>query len=250
MNATERKTHISVEQIERHLRVQNIARATIQHLKGFIGAGVTEAEIAHTADQFMRQNGITNFWYYDIGAFVLVGKRTPLSLSGRDYTGPTQEVVGEEDIVTVDLAPAIDNTWGDLARTLIISGGKVVATDVSELKAAVSEEYRLGMSVEEQLHAALLATVTEKMTFDEIYRRMNAQITAQGFENLDFHGNLGHTIVEDRANRTFIEAGDAAIVGSAGLFTFEPHIRRIDTGKYGFKRENIYYFHEGKLHVL
>ena len=55
----------------------------------------------------MKQKGINSYWYYNLGAMVFVGKRTTISISGKDYQ-PTDLKVKSEDLVTVDLAPEID----------------------------------------------------------------------------------------------------------------------------------------------
>lgn len=242
---------VNREKIEKYKQVQNVARATINHLRNFIQEGCTEADIAHEAEAHLLKNGADGFWYYNIGAIVLVGKRTVLSISGKKYTGPTEASVLAQDMVTVDLSPMTGGVWGDFARTFIIDGGKVVALDSSELEGwNVEKEWIQGIHVEEQLHAILVHKVVSGMTFDKIFRTMNAEIISLGFENLDFRNNLGHTIVRRSDDRTFLEAGCEILVDAAGLFTFEPHIKKKNGGRYGFRKEDIYYMHNGKLVVL
>ena len=59
-------------------------------------------------------------------------------------------------------------------------------------------------------------------------------------------GNLGHSIVKDKNDRVYTEKGNTQKNGDVKYFTFEPHIS-IPGSKYGFKKENIYYFENGKL---
>ena len=59
--------------------------------------------------------------------------------------------------------------------------------------------------------------------------------------NLDFMGNLGHSIVKVKSDRIYIEKENKAKLGAVNYFTFEPHIAFHDS-KYGYKKENIYYF--------
>lgn len=242
---------ITTEIIQKHRRVQDIARATVNHLRTFIHEGQTEKNIAKEAEDHLKKNGVDGFWYYNIGAFVLVGERTLLSVSGRDYTGPTNATVRAADIVTVDLAPMIDGVWGDFSRTFVIDAGSVVAVDSQKLvEKNVDKELSEGMQAEERLHAKLRQIARPGMTFDEVFHTMNNEIISLGFENIDFHNNLGHTIVSNIAHRTFIESGSNVAVDDAGLFTFEPHIKRKHGGRYGFKREDIYYMEDGMLMVL
>ena len=78
---------------------------------------------------------------------------------------------------------------------------------------------------------------------------MNDKIKSFGFENLDFNGNLGHTIEKDRNNRIYFEKSNMKKITESMLFTFEPHIRMIGK-KYGVKFENIYYFENDSVREL
>ena len=62
-------------------------------------------------------------------------------------------------------------------------------------------------------------------------------------------GNLGHSIEKQKGDRIYIKKGNRTRLGDVSYFTFEPHIS-IAGSKYGYKRENIYYFSEGKLMEL
>ena len=52
-----------------------------------------------------------------------------------------------------------------------------------------------------------------------------------------------------RKDRVYIEKGNKAKLGDVKYFTFEPHIAFPDS-KYGYKKENIYYFDENGLMEL
>ena len=95
--------------------------------------------------------------------------------------------------------------------------------------------------MEENLHNELLSFATPQTTFEELYLFINEFITTNGYINLDFMGNLGHSIVTDKNDRIYIENGNKAPLGNIKYFTFEPHIA-VKGSKYGFKKENIYYF--------
>lgn len=62
-------------------------------------------------------------------------------------------------------------------------------------------------------------------------------------------GNLGHSIVKQKNDRIYIEKGNKSKLDDVALFTFEPHIS-ISGSKYGYKRENIYYFEDGRIKEL
>lgn len=48
--------------------------------------------------------------------------------------------------------------------------------------------------MEEKLHRELLSFAKPETTFEELYLHINKFITANGYINLDFMGNLGHSI--------------------------------------------------------
>ncbi len=47
--------------------------------------------------------------------------------------------------------------------------------------------------------------VTLNTTFEELYFYINDFIVQNSYINLDFLGNLGHSIVKDKADRIYIE---------------------------------------------
>ena len=59
--------------------------------------------------------------------------------------------------------------------------------------------------MEDFLHNELFEFVTPKTTFEELYYHMNKVIEDKGFVNLDFMGNLGHSIVREKKDRIYIE---------------------------------------------
>ena len=82
-------------------------------------------------------------------------------------------------------------------------------------------------------------------TFEKLYFHINEMITKHGFINLDFMGNLGHSIAKNKDDRVYIEKGNNQKLSEVSYFTFEPHIS-VPNSKYGYKKENIYYFENGK----
>ena len=50
-------------------------------------------------------------------------------------------------------------------------------------------------------------------------------------------------------NRVIEEKGNTTRLGDVAYFTFEPHIS-VPGFKFGYKKENIYYFEDGELKEL
>lgn len=55
-------------------------------------------------------------------------------------------------------------------------------------------------------------------------------------------------LISHKKDRVYTEKGNKLSLNSVDYFTFEPHIS-IPGSKYGYKKENIYYFRNGKLTV-
>ena len=227
-----------------HKEVQQIAKDAMEALRRNIHAGMTLKEVRSLCEKKMLELGADSFWYWDVGAFVFCGDQTTLSVSGREYV-TADKVIGQNDIVTVDLSPQAGDTWGDYARTIIVEDGRAVPS-IEKIKNA---EWREGLLMEEKLHEKMKSVATSKTTFEELYYQMNDFIKLSGFINLDFMGNLGHSIVRKKDDRVYIEKGNSACLGDVEFFTFEPHISKPGS-LFGYKKENIYYFENGVLKEL
>ena len=224
--------------------VQKIAKDTINNIKSEIRSGMSLIEVRSLCENKMRELGADSFWYYDIGAFVFSGDETTISVSGREYS-TSDRMIALDDIITIDLSPQVGNTWGDYARTVIIQNGEAVQSDEEVLNA----EWHAGLEAEKKLHKRMTEIVSPEMTFEELYYQMNEYICEEGYINLDFMGNLGHSIVCKKEDRIYIEKGNSAKLGDVHFFTFEPHIS-VSGSKYGYKRENIYYFDKDGIKEL
>jgi Xaa-Pro aminopeptidase len=213
--------------------VQVAAKEVLQRLVGHITPESTETSIATEAAAMLAECGYPDTWYYNCPAFVLLGSRSKASLSGRVYE-PSTEPVGFRNLVTVDLSPRRGDIWGDCARSFYIEEG------VARIE-PTTPEFASGYETERRLHQKMRAFVRPHTSFHDLYEFANEQIAEEGFENLDFLGNVGHSICGHRDDRQYIEAGNNRRLSEVACFTFEPHISQRG-GRWGFKHENIYYF--------
>jgi len=220
--------------------VQRLAKDTIEYARKTIHAGMTLIEVRELCEKKLLELGADSFWYWNIGAFVFAGDGTTVSVSGKQYQ-TSDRVINENDIITIDLSPQNGDIWGDYARTLIVENGVVV--DDNDCS---NQEWKKGIAMEKELHRKMQGFVTPDTTFEELYYYINKVIEDNGYINLDFMRNLGHSIVKHKNDRIYIEKGNITRLSDVSYFTFEPHIS-ISGSKYGYKRENIYYFAEGKL---
>lgn len=108
--------------IRPYTTVQNIAKNVLSQLCCLITPDSTEKSIASEASQLLADNGVFETWYHNVLALVLLGGRSCLSISGKEYI-PSDEPVGSNNLVTIDLSPCIGNVWGDYARSFVIEDG-------------------------------------------------------------------------------------------------------------------------------
>ena len=221
--------------------MQDLNRSAIKYAADTIEIGMSLSDIKELLENYLLENGADSFWYWDVGAFIFAGEETALSVSGKDYK-VADRVIQSNDIITIDLSPQRNGIWGDYARTLVFEDG-VLCDETPKIK---KEEWRKGLQMEEYLHQTLLDMVTPDMTFEELYGYMNELIVNKGFVNLDFLGNLGHSIEKNKNDRIYTEKGNRKRLSDVTIFTFEPHIS-IPNSRYGYKKEDIYYFANGKL---
>ncbi len=224
-----------------NLTMQNLNRKTMQYLINNISVGMSLKEIKDMCEKYMLENGADSFWYWNVGALIFSGDETTMSISGKRYK-VANRIITNNDIITIDLSPQNNRYWGDFARTIIIENNKVI-NDINNIQ---NQEWKNGLLMEKYLHERLIEIVTDDMTFEELYYIMNDIIKKKGFVNLDFLGNLGHSIVKNQEERIYIEKGNQTQLSKVNMFTFEPHIS-MPNSKYGYKREDIYYFKENKL---
>lgn len=227
----------------KYRQVQKIAKDTISYARELIKPGMNLQYVRKLCEDKMMELGADSFWYWDVGAFIFAGDETTVSVSGKTYQ-TSNRVVAENDIITIDLSPQNGDIWGDYARTIILQDGVVV-----EEEAVRNEEWKCGLEMEEFLHGELYRIAKPETTFEELFFHMNRIIEEKGFQNLDFSGNLGHSIVSRKSDRVYIERGNTSRLGDVAYFTFEPHIC-VKGSRYGYKMENIYYFKSGELVAL
>jgi len=232
----------SSQLITDHRFVQSIAKTVLAEIAFQITSVDTEVSIAQKSYEMLCKRGLRETWYYQCPALVLLGARSCISISGREYQ-PANEVIGDFNLVTIDLSPILNGRWGDCARSFYIEKGQVVAEPDTR-------EFLNGKRFLEILHKDMPNFVNPEMTFHELFGWANQRISDAGFENLDFLGNVGHSIATSRDDRQYIERGNMRPLGDVPFFTFEPHVRERN-GHWGFKHENIFFFNDlGRLEEL
>ena len=221
--------------------MQNLNRDTITYISTIIQPGMALRNVRTLCEEYMLAHGADSFWYWNVGAFVFRGEDTILSVSGKQYE-TADTLIQPNDIITIDLSPQRNNVWGDYARTIILEDG-IVIMDPAKVR---NDQWQAGLLMETQLHEAMRSFVCQDTTFEDLFFYINDTIKDNGYVNLDFLGNLGHSIVCEKSQRIYIEKGNKTKLSEVDAFTFEPHIC-LHGGKYGYKMENIYTFEGNRL---
>ena len=223
----------SKQEIKEYQTVQAVAKAVLRDLPSHISMDDTEATIALKATKMLAESGYPDTWYYDCPAQVLLGSRSCLSISGKSYL-PHHEPMGGTNLVSIDLSPSSGNIWGDYSRTFAFELGAWV-------EHPKTREYQNGFQFQQHIHQELLKWLKPHHTLHQLFQWANVKIREKGFVNLDFRGNVGHSLASSRDERHFIQADDHTPLGEISFFSFEPFVR-VKGGHWGFKHEDIYYF--------
>ena len=226
------------QQITTHRKAQAAAKSVLDKLPALITAEDTEQSIATKAHDMLIALGYPETWYYHCPALVLLGSRSCLSVSGKDYQ-PSDEKVGSANLVTVDLSPTDDQYWGDCARSFAIEHGKVTVKPTLL-------EFKNGMHFVEQLQQQMMRIARPEISFGQLFDWANVRIRESGFVNLDYRNNVGHSIAISREERQFIQTNNTIRLGDAPFFSFEPFVR-LKGGNWGFKHEDIFFFNQAGI---
>ena len=227
------------------LKAQDIARACLDHMNGFLKPGMTREDIHSECERFMKEKGADNWWIHNDPALILFGSLSTYSAHESPdplFEGKTLQL---NDLITIDVAPGIGTGWGDMARTFVMEDGRIVSWEKCQ-----NEEIKERMEMEVKLHELFKESLNDEITFSELHEIINEYLQANGYYNCDYHGNFGHTIENDQKDRVTIDKGvDIVIAKYNKPLTFEPHICKKD-GKYGIKHENMYVYIDKKISEL
>ena len=227
---------------EHILIAQDIARSCLTHMNDFLRPGMDRESIHKECERYMLEKGSEGWWIHNDPALILFGDLT--AYSAHEDPSPLFEgkTIKENDLITIDVAPMVQNGWGDMARSFVMEEGKIIPWQNCHNK-----EIREGMELELKLHQLFIASVNEETTFSDLHEIIQRYLDKEKYFNCDYHGNFGHTIENDEKDRVTIDKGvNIRIAEYDKPITFEPHICKIN-GCSGIKCENMYYFHKGKM---
>ena len=144
-------------------KIQSIAKNVLDEIKNFIKPEISEKEIVEQCKLLLKKHGIDETWYYACPALVLLGSRSCLSISGKDYE-PSFEKVGNVNLVTIDLSPLKNGVWGDCSRSFVVEDG--IVKDECDIK---NFDFLEGLRIERELHNHFIEFVNPGMSFEDVF---------------------------------------------------------------------------------
>jgi len=203
---------------------QRATLEVVRRLEGEVSPGQTERELARRAEELAREAGADRLW-----TPIAVGAGAGALVCHPEFP-PGDRVVGDDDLVLLDVTPEFRGWPGDVTRTVLVGDDperRHVLDEVTRIERDILRACRPGMPANELFaHARGL--------FDEV-----------GFELLDLLGNIGHDLHEGGGVQHFIDPRTDAPMW--GCWAIEPHL-----GLDGIaaKVEDLVFLEEDRVVVL
>jgi len=207
---------LSEEELEKYRRVGRLLAEVREDLRKAVKPGVKVLEVAEMAEELIRQRGAKPAFPCNVSLNEIAAHYSP--------PADDQTVIGENDVVKVDIGAHLDGYIADTAFTV-----------------AWGENLRLVEVAEKALEAAI-ATIRSGIDVGEIGRAVQQTVEEAGFKPIrnltghslarwDLHAGISIPNVAERTGQT-LEEGD--------VLAIEPFV----TTGVGFveDRENVYIF--------
>jgi Xaa-Pro aminopeptidase len=178
-------------------RAQRLAYACATHVGERLEAGMTEKDAAAGMREYLARQGVTGYFH---APFAWFGERTELGEDWEDDTFlPSERLLEPGMPVILDVAPIVDGYAADIGYALAFGGNAEVERMLFDL-----EWYR--RLIPEAIRAGL--------TLQEIYRRVDQRISAQGYRSC--HHAYPAGVIAHQVGRLEAMAGDEAREGGFG----------------------------------
>lgn len=202
------------EEIKNICKAQRIAEAALEHILGFIKAGVTEKEIALELDHYMLSHGAQALSFETIA---VSGANT-----SKPHGVPTDKRIEDGDFVTMDYGAVVNGYHSDMTRTVAVGhiGDEQKKVYDTVLKAQLAS---LGV-----LRSGLKC-------FDGDKAARNVIIEA-GYGEF-FRHSTGHGVGIEIHEKPNLSPKSAATLHSGNIVTVEPGI--YIPGKFGVRIEDM-----------
>lgn len=228
--------------LDQAIAMQADLRLIFKRLEDYIFSTTIHSEFSliKYCKRLLMEYQIKETWYYDALIMVYAGERTKLSYSGSAYL-PSDKLVNLNNVFNIVVSPKRNNVLGAMSRSIIFYDESIDY----QLKSSY-EDIKLFQDV---LHHEVANFIQVGMPFSSIAQYCNQKIKDFSYENLDYRETFGHLIVENLADRIFINESEKFIVKEELFFCFETHLSKKGLN-FGLRREDLYAVNNGKILAL
>lgn len=192
------------------IKAQALARRVVRAVGARLHVGVTEIELARTAERLARNYGASGVW-------TPVTTRVGLGTLVAHPEFPMQErVLREGDTVIVDVTPIVDGWLGDYCESFVLGEDEKQVELLADCRC---------------VQRSLIDAMAPGMPANELYAVAGDLLAQRDLKLLDLLDNVGHSIGRRFAVDGFIDASN--VTPMYGAWTVEPHVgRRARGAKY------------------
>jgi Xaa-Pro aminopeptidase len=213
------------EEIERIAAAQELTDRALEHILGFVSAGMTEREVALELEFFMRREGSDGLAF------------PPIVASGPNSALPhakvTDRVVESGDFLKMDFGARIDGYCADMTRTVVIGHA---GERQRELYAAVLAA-----------NLAAIEAVAPGLTGKEIDQAGREVLAKRDLGELFTHG-IGHGVGLEVHELPGVGPSTSSTLQAGNVITIEPGVYEAGFG--GVRIEDLVVVEQDGAHVL
>ena len=212
-------------ELDRIASAVRIADATLAEVRLILGARPTEREVALALDHGMRSRGATAEAYETI---VAAGPNGALP-----HARPTDRVIGDGDLVVIDVGALVDGYRSDMTRTFVIG--------------EPTTEQQRHLDVVQESQAAGAAAVRAGVSAKLVDKACRDIIAEAGWADRFTHGT-GHGVGLDIHERPRVNSQTTDVLEAGMVVTVEPGVYLPGVG--GVRWEDLLHVTEDGADVL
>jgi len=211
--------------------IQIAVKSVLDKLPKYIDGSSSEKTIAFAVKNLLEMERRKFQWFHDIQICVSSGQDTKRSKTSK-YCKPSNNKVGNSNLINVDLTSIDANCVGDCSRSYVIENANVVIEPETIFMAE-------GMNIAWQFHKKMKEFIADDTVFHDLFIFTNELLLEANFENLIINNNFGHSFSIAGEARSYIEKKNYNKISDFDFFSYNIHVCKKNS-MWGFRYENIY----------
>lgn len=230
------------QEFQYHKNTQIAIKNVLLKLPKYIDGSASEKSIAFAVKNLLEVERKNFQWNHDIHIQVSSGEDTKRSNSSK-YTTPGDNMLGEANLINVDLKSVDDTCVGNCSRSYVLENSSVAVEPETVYMAE-------GLNNAYLFHEKMKEFILDDTSFHDLYTFTSKLLNELNFENLVINNNFGHGITFNGEARNYIEKDNTSKLLEVDFFSYNIHICKKNS-MWGFRYENIYFINEyGNLEEL